>query len=33
MLDFRVDLPNLSGGGGVEGEIDFCEPRVEYYCF
>ena len=31
MLDFRVDLPNLSGG--VEGEIDFWEPRVEYYCF
>lgn len=31
MLDFRVDLPNLSGA--VAGEIDFWEPRVEYYCF
>ena len=31
MLNFRVDLPNLSGA--VEGEIDFWEPREEYYCF
>ena len=31
MLDFREDLPNLSGP--VAGEIDFWEPRVEYYFF